>query len=158
MRLRARVNGRPVDLEIQECETVAELVRERLGLTGTKVSCDVQVCGACTVPIDGLPYSACTTLAYEARDHELTTIEGVAAGPKRLHPLQQAFIDEFAFQCGFCTPGMVVAATGLLDARPDATEAEITRHMDGNLCRCTGYLPILRAIQRAQRAAPRGGA
>ncbi len=152
IRLEARVNGQDVSLEIQASETLAEVLRERLGLTGTKVSCDVQVCGACTVLLDGLPVSACTTLAYEAGGRIVTTVEGLAAADGRLHPLQQAFLDEFAFQCGFCTPGMILAAKALLDDRPDASEQEIVEHMDGNLCRCTGYTPILRAIMRVQAA------
>ena len=152
IRLDARVNGEAVALEIQASETLAEVLRERLGLTGTKVSCDVQVCGACTVLLEGLPVSACTTLAYEASGRAVTTIEGLAGADGRLHPLQQAFLDEFAFQCGFCTPGMILAAKALLDERPDVSEQEIVEHMDGNLCRCTGYTPIVRAIRRVQAA------
>ncbi len=156
IRLDTRVNGQEVALEIQASETLAEVLRERLGLTGSKVSCDVQVCGACTVLLDGMPVSACTTLAYEAGGRAVTTIEGLS-DDGRLHPLQQAFLDEFAFQCGFCTPGMILAAKALLDERPDATEQEIVEHMDGNICRCTGYTPIVRAIRRAQPLAkPQG--
>ncbi len=149
MRLDTRVNGQDVTLEIQAAELLAEVLRERLGLTGTKISCDVQVCGACTVLLDGIPVSACTTLAYEARGRAVTTIEGLSADGQ-LHPLQQAFLDEFAFQCGFCTPGMILAAKALLDERPDVSEQEIVDHMDGNICRCTGYTPIVRAITRVQ--------
>ena len=150
-RLTTRVNGRPVDLVIQPQETLAEVLRERLQLTGTKVSCDVQVCGACTVLVDGLPVSACTLLAYETRGRDVLTIEGLAdRTADHLHPLQQAFVDENGFQCGFCTPGMIMAARSLLDASPDASEEEIRAYMDGNICRCTGYRPILEAIRRAQ--------
>jgi aerobic carbon-monoxide dehydrogenase small subunit len=150
MTLRTRVNGREHVVEIEPRETLAEVLRDRLLLTGTKVSCDVQVCGACTVLVDGLPVSACTYLAYEARDRDVLTIEGVAPGPGLLHPLQAAFIAENGFQCGFCTPGMILAAKVLLDRRPDAGEEEIVEHMEGNICRCTGYRPIVAAIKRAQ--------
>ena len=155
---RSSVNGRSRDLDIQPHETLADVLRNRLGLTGTKVSCDVQVCGACTVLVDGLPVSSCTYLAYEARDREVLTIEGLAPPGAELHPLQQAFIEENAFQCAFCTPGIILAAKSLLDERPDATRDEIVAHMEGNLCRCTGYRPILAAIQRAQRSYTDGGA
>ncbi len=148
--LRTRVNGRHYELEIEPQETLAEVLRERLRLTGTKVSCDVQVCGACTVLVDGLPVSACTYLAYEARERDVLTIEGLAPSADLLHPIQRAFIEEYAFQCGFCTPGMIMAVKSLLDYRPDATEAEIVAYMEGNLCRCTGYRPILSAIRRAR--------
>jgi aerobic-type carbon monoxide dehydrogenase small subunit (CoxS/CutS family) len=144
------INGRPLTLQIEPRETLADVVRGRLGLTGTKVSCDVQVCGACTVLVDGLPVSACTFLAYEARARAVLTIEGLAPSPTRLHPLQQAFIDENAFQCGFCTPGMLLAAKSLLDQQPDATDEQIAEYLEGNLCRCTGYKPILAAVRRAR--------
>jgi len=145
------VNGRDFDLDIQPSETLADVLRNRLRLTGTKVSCDVQVCGACTVLVDGLPVSACTYLAYEARDRQVLTIEGLATLGGELHPLQQAFIEENAFQCAFCTPGIIMAAKSLLDDQPNASRAEIVAYMEGNLCRCTGYKPILAAIQRAQQ-------
>jgi aerobic-type carbon monoxide dehydrogenase small subunit (CoxS/CutS family) len=148
--LRTRVNGREHELRIEPQETLAEVLRERLRLTGTKVSCDVQVCGACTVLVNGAPVSACTYLAYEARDKDVLTIEGLAPSEDQLHPLQAAFIEENAFQCGFCTPGMIVAAKSLLDARPEASRDEIIEYMDGNICRCTGYRPIVAAIERAQ--------
>ncbi|MFI5266763.1 MAG: (2Fe-2S)-binding protein [Chloroflexota bacterium] len=147
----SNVNGRSFELDIQPSETLADVLRNRLRLTGTKVSCDVQVCGACTVLVDGLPVSACTYLAYEARDRQVLTIEGLAPPGEELHPLQQAFIEENAFQCAFCTPGIIMAAKSLLDERPDATREEIVSYMEGNLCRCTGYKPILAAIQRAQQ-------
>jgi aerobic-type carbon monoxide dehydrogenase small subunit (CoxS/CutS family) len=116
-----------------------------LGLVGTKLSCDTQVCGACTVLLDGRPVSSCTTLALEADDRPVETIEGLADGTK-LHPLQEAFIDRFAFQCGYCTPGMIVSAKALLDARPDPRPAEIRHWMEGNICRCTGYQTIVDAV------------
>jgi aerobic-type carbon monoxide dehydrogenase small subunit (CoxS/CutS family) len=150
--LSTRINGRPVELAIEPQETLAEVLRERLHLTGTKVSCDVQVCGACTVLLDGVPVSACTLLAYETRGHEVLTIEGVSDSSDGLDALQAAFVEENGFQCGFCTPGMILTARSLLEALPRASEEEIRAYMDGNICRCTGYRPILAAIQRVQSA------
>ena len=149
MNLAFELNGKPAKLEIEPRETLAEVLRGRCRLTGVKLSCEAQVCGSCTVLVDGLPVSACTYLAYEVRGRRVTTIEGLADSSGRLHPLQQAFLDHFAFQCGFCTPGMILAAKALLDENPDATDAELIEYMSGNLCRCTGYLPILKAIRQA---------
>jgi carbon-monoxide dehydrogenase small subunit/glyceraldehyde dehydrogenase small subunit len=149
MKLSFKLNGRAIELECEPADTLAEVLRNQLHLNGTKVSCEVQVCGACTVLVDHLPVSACTFLAYEARGKSVTTIEGLEQADGKLHPLQQAFIDEFAFQCGFCTPGMIMAAKALLDENPKPTRDEIIHHMDGNICRCTGYVPIIAAIQRA---------
>jgi aerobic carbon-monoxide dehydrogenase small subunit len=148
----AVINGRPYTGEIADNTLLLDFIRDGLGLFGTKQSCEVQVCGACTVLVDGLPVSACTTLAYEVRDRSVLTIEGLADAQGNLHPIQRAFLDEFAFQCGFCTPGMIMAATALLDQDPTVDETGIEEYMDGNLCRCTGYLPILHAIKRAQAA------
>jgi carbon-monoxide dehydrogenase small subunit len=149
MNLSFQLNGKPFEIECEAQETLAEVLRSRLNLNGTKISCEVQVCGACTVLVDGLPVSACTYLAYEARGKNVTTIEGLEKPDGTLHPVQQAFIDEFAFQCGFCTPGMIMAAKALLDENPKPTEDEIIHYMDGNICRCTGYVPIVKAIRRA---------
>jgi len=149
MNLSFQLNGKPFEIECEAQETLAEVLRNRLNLNGTKISCEVQVCGACTVLVDGLPVSACTYLAYEARGKNVTTIEGLEKPDGTLHPIQQAFIDEFAFQCGFCTPGMIMAAKALLDENSKPTEDEIIYYMDGNICRCTGYVPIVKAIQRA---------
>jgi aerobic carbon-monoxide dehydrogenase small subunit len=146
------LNGKPTSLEIEPRETLAEVLRVRLRLTGVKLSCEAQVCGSCTVLVDGLPVSACTYLAYEIRDKRVTTIEGLADGAGRLHPLQQAFLDNFAFQCGFCTPGMILAAKSLLDENADLSDEETIAYMNGNLCRCTGYLGILKAIRQASAA------
>jgi aerobic-type carbon monoxide dehydrogenase small subunit (CoxS/CutS family) len=143
------LNGKPAALEIEQRETLAEVLRGRCRLTGVKISCEAQVCGSCTVLVDGLPVSSCTLLAYEIRGKRVTTIEGLADDTGRLHPLQQAFLDHFAFQCGYCTPGMILAAKSLLDENSAATDEEIVAHMNGNLCRCTGYLPILKAIRQA---------
>ena len=149
MKINFELNGKPANLEIEQRETLAEVLRGRCRLTGVKISCEAQVCGSCTVLVDELPVSSCTLLAYEIRGKKVTTIEGLADDSGRLHPLQQAFLDNFAFQCGYCTPGMIMAAKALLDENCAATEAEILAHMNGNLCRCTGYLPILKAIRQA---------
>ena len=143
------LNGAETSLMIEPRQTLAEILTRKLRLTGTKVSCEAEVCGSCTVLVDGLPVSACTYLAYEARGKQITTIEGLEDETGTLHPLQQAFIDEFAFQCGYCTPGMILAAKSLLDENPDPTDEQIIGYMDGNICRCTGYLPIVKAIRRA---------
>jgi len=147
--LRFHLNGKAIATECEPQQTLAEVIRNRLNLTGTKISCEVQVCGACTVLVDGLPVSSCTYLAYEVQGRNVTTIEGLESGGRTLHPIQQSFIDEFAFQCGFCTPGMIMSAKALLDDNPDPSEDEIIHHMDGNLCRCTGYISIVKAIQKA---------
>ena len=148
MKIAFELNGKPASLEIEPRETLAEVLRARCRLTGVKLSCESQVCGTCTVLVDDIPVSACTYLAYEIRDKHVTTIEGLAVG-NRLHPLQQAFLDNFAFQCGFCTPGMILAAKALLDENAGASDEEIIAYMSGNLCRCTGYLGILNAIRQA---------
>ena len=155
MKIAFELNGKAAALEIEPRETLAEVLRARCRLTGVKLSCESQVCGSCTVLVEGLPVSACTYLAYEVREKRVTTIEGLADAKGRLHPLQQAFLDQFAFQCGFCTPGMILAAKALLDENAGASDEEIIAYMNGNLCRCTGYLPILRAIQQASRGVAR---
>ena len=150
-----RLNGVDRRIEVEDQTLLIELVRG-LGLVGTKLSCDTQVCGACTVLLDGRPVSSCTTLAIEADGKPVETIEGLADGTK-LHPLQDAFIDRFAFQCGYCTPGMIVSAKALLDARPDPDAAAVRHWMEGNICRCTGYQTIVDAVLDAadqMRSAP----
>ena len=142
------VNGHAHDLEVEPHETLIEMIRDRLGLTGTKKSCDMQVCGACTVLLDGRPVSACTILAFEARNADLLTIEGMAQGDQ-LHPIQEAFIACSGFQCGFCTPGMILATKSLLAENPSPSDDEIKHYMRGNICRCTGYKRILESIQDA---------
>ena len=142
------LNGRQQELDVEPHELLLDVVRERLGLTGAKRSCDVQVCGACTLLLDGRPVSACTTLAFEVHGRSVLTIEGLAENGK-LHPLQQAFIDHGGFQCGFCTPGMILAAKALLDENPAPTEAELKHFMHGNICRCTGYKKIIESIMAA---------
>ena len=139
------VNGRRVSLDIPPQLTLLDLLRDRLSLKGAKRSCDLQVCGACTILVNGKAVSACTYLAYEARGAEVLTIEGMADG-NRLHPIQQAFVDNGAFQCGFCTPGMILAAKSLLDEVPRPSEEKVKEYMQGNICRCTGYRKIVEAI------------
>jgi carbon-monoxide dehydrogenase small subunit len=156
MNLTFTLNGEPATVDIEPRQTLAEVLIRKLRLTGTKVSCEAEVCGACTVLVDDLPVSACTYLAYEARGKRVTTIEGLEDKAGRLHPLQQAFIAEFAFQCGYCTPGMILSAKALLEENPDPGAEEIISYMDGNICRCTGYLPIVKAVQLAAKEM-RGG-
>jgi len=145
------VNERAHRLRIEPRESLAEVLRDRLALTGTKVSCDAQVCGACTVLVDGLAVSACTYLAADADGRSVRTVEGLARGG-RLSPLQQAFIDHAAFQCGFCTAGMLMAATALLEEVPHPTREQVVAGLEGNLCRCTGYAPIVDAVLAAAAA------
>jgi aerobic carbon-monoxide dehydrogenase small subunit len=150
------VNGRPVTLRFVPEALLLDMLREDLGLTGSKRSCDVQVCGACTVLLDGLPVSACSVLAYEARGRAVLTIEGLANG-ERLHPVQEAFLAAAAFQCGFCTPGMIMAVTAMLAESPTVTPGEARERLRGNICRCTGYVSILAAVAAAQRMSGTGG-
>lgn len=139
------VNGVRVTRTIPVRSTLAEFVRDELGLKGTKLSCEMQVCGACTVIVDGRPVSGCAFLAVDADGCEVTTIEGIARGDE-LHPIQQAFVDHFALQCGFCTPGFVMMAKVLLDENSRPTEEDVVHHLEGNICRCTGYRPIVEAV------------
>ena len=142
--IQLRLNGGDRRVEVADQTLLIELVRG-LGLVGTKLSCDTQVCGACTVLLDGYPVSSCTTLAIEADGKPVVTIEGLADGAK-LHPLQETFIERFAFQCGYCTPGMIVSAKALLDEKPAPDAAEVRHWMEGNICRCTGYQTIVDAV------------
>lgn len=146
------VNGRKVRLVLEGSETLLECLRDQVGLTGTKKGCDQGDCGACTVLIDGQPVNSCLVLAAEVAGREITTIEGLAQGDK-LHPLQQAFVDHNAIQCGFCTPGMILTSLALLNENPNPSEEEIRRYLQGNLCRCTGYSKIVEAIQAAAHGA-----
>jgi xanthine dehydrogenase molybdenum-binding subunit len=146
--LKATVNGREVESHIEPRRTLLDWLRNDLGLTGAKRSCDLQVCGACTVLIDGVPVSSCCTLAYEANGKEVTTIEGLALHGK-LDPVQEAFIAESAIQCGFCTPGMILSVKALLAESPNPKRDEIANYLSGNLCRCTGYWNIIDAVERA---------
>jgi len=148
MHLETTINGRPVSLNIEPRAILLDVLRDDLGLTGAKRSCDTQVCGACTILLDGAPASACCTLAYEIAGQEVETIEGLA-GSNELHPIQQAFVDRAAIQCGFCTPGFVLATKALLAENPHPTRSEIEDFLGGNLCRCTGYWNILDAVEDA---------
>jgi aerobic-type carbon monoxide dehydrogenase small subunit (CoxS/CutS family) len=145
IRITVTVNDASHRLIIEPRETLAEVVRDRLGLKGTKVSCDAQVCGACTILVDGLPVSSCTFLAADADGRRVRTVEGLAQDGA-LTALQHAFIDRAAFQCGFCTPGMLMAATALLDENPAPSRADVVEALEGNICRCTGYEPIIQGV------------
>lgn len=142
------VNGRDRRLNVAPNETLLDLLRERLALTGTKKSCGEGECGACTVLVDGRAVNSCLMLAAEADGCEVLTIEGLAEGDE-LHPLQEAFLSAGAVQCGFCTPGMIMSALGLLMENPDPTPDDVKKALCGNLCRCTGYVPIIAAVQDA---------
>jgi carbon-monoxide dehydrogenase small subunit len=144
-----RLNGKSVRAEVEHRTLLVELLRERLGLTGTHVGCDTSQCGACTVHVDGRSVKSCTMLAVEADGCEVTTIEGLAAADGTLHPVQAAFKEHHGLQCGFCTSGMVMSSAELVKRNPKATEAEIRAWLEGNICRCTGYHNIVKAVQAA---------
>ena len=146
--VRLKVNGDVYNLEIPAHRTLLSVIRDEIGLTGTKEGCGTGDCGACTVLLDGKPVNACLVLAVEARDREVTTIEGVA-GDGALHPVQQAFIEKGAVQCGFCTPGMVLSAVALLKENPRPSRDQVKHAIAGNLCRCTGYVRIVDAVVAA---------
>ena len=141
------VNGKACELAVKPNQTLAEILRYELGLTGTKIGCGVGDCGTCTVIMNGRAVNACLVLGVQANGKEILTIEGLAT-QEGLHPIQQAFVDQGAIQCGFCTPGMILSAKSLLDRNSNPDEAEIRRALSGNLCRCTGYQKIVEAIQR----------
>jgi carbon-monoxide dehydrogenase small subunit len=145
-----RVNGRDVDVEVESRTLLVELLREKLGLTGTHVGCDTSQCGACVVHVDGRSVKSCTMLAVEAQGRDVTTIEGLASG-RDLHPMQRAFNQHHGLQCGFCTPGMVMSAVDLIARNPDPSESEIRQWLEGNICRCTGYHNIVEAISACAR-------
>jgi carbon-monoxide dehydrogenase small subunit len=144
------VNGETHDLVVRPERTLLDVLREDLGLTGTKRGCDLGACGACAVLLDTRPVNACLTLALEASGHDILTIEGLAAAG-RLHPVQEAFVARGAVQCGFCTPGLVLTVKALLDERPDPAPEEIREALSGNVCRCTGYVKVLDAVIEAAR-------
>jgi carbon-monoxide dehydrogenase small subunit len=143
-----RVNGEPADFLCEPRQSLLECLRDALNLTGTKEGCNDGNCGACSVLLDGRLVNSCLVLGVEAEGHDITTIEGIA-GPEGLHPLQQAFLEQAALQCGICTPGFIVAAKALLDQEPNPTEERIRFWLAGNLCRCTGYDKIVRAVMDA---------
>lgn len=144
--IRLTINGFPYGIEVEPRRTLLELLRDDLDLTGTKEGCGLGECGVCTVLLDGKPIKSCILLAVQANGREVTTIEGLEKSDGTLHPVQQAFIDHGAVQCGFCTPGMVLTAKALLDENPRPTELEVRKAIAGNLCRCTGYQKIVEAI------------
>ena len=148
-KIEMHVNGRDYELFVEPWKTLLDVLREELGLTGSKSGCDDGNCGACTVILDGKAVKSCLLLAPQARGKEILTIEGLGK-ERNLHPLQQAFIDHFAVQCGFCTPGMILTAKALLDENSRATEEDIRRGLHGNICRCTGYVKIVEAVESAR--------
>ena len=145
------INGKKVSREVEARTLLVQFLRENLGLTGTHVGCDTSQCGACVVHFNGYSVKSCTILALQAEDAEITTIEGLADGDK-LHPMQNAFRENHGLQCGFCTPGMVMSAIDLIKNNPDPTEKEVREWLEGNICRCTGYHNIVKAILAAAQA------
>ena len=147
-KLSLTVNGQPTQAEVEPRTLLVELLRGPLGLTGTHVGCDTSQCGCCTVMVDGEAVKSCTMLAVQAEGRSVTTVEGLSTNG-HLHPVQEAFIDCHGLQCGFCTPGMMMTATCLLQHNPNPSEAEIVHALEGNLCRCTGYVNIVAAVKQA---------
>lgn len=146
--LKLKVNGEYHDILVEPWKNLADVLREDISLTGTKRGCNSGSCGSCTVLIDGMAVKGCLVIAWQAQGKEVLTIEGL--GKDGLHTLQQSFIDKFAFQCGFCTPGMILSAKALLDENPDANQEDIKYALEGNLCRCTGYVKIKEAVLDAK--------
>lgn len=149
MEISVTVNGTAQTHDVEPRRLLVHYLREEVGLTGTNIGCDTSSCGACTVHLDGEAVKSCTVLAVQADGTEITTIEGLAAADGTLHPMQQAFHECHALQCGYCTPGMVMAAVSLLDEVPDPTEHDVREGLEGNLCRCTGYHNIVKAVLQA---------
>ena len=152
MKVELTVNGQPVRADVPENTLLVQLLREHLQLTGTHVGCDTAQCGACTVIANGRAIKSCNVLVGQLQGAEVSTIEGVAAADGTMHPVQAAFKDCHGLQCGFCTPGMVMSSIDLLKHHPKASEGEICELLEGNLCRCTGYQNIVKAVQQAQAA------
>jgi carbon-monoxide dehydrogenase small subunit len=146
------VNGRPIKADVEGRTLLVQLLREKLGLTGTHVGCDTSQCGACVVHVDGKSAKACTLLAAQLEGASVTTIEGLAGADGKMHPMQEAFRDNHGLQCGFCTPGMVMSAIDLAKTNPNASEHEIREWLEGNICRCTGYHNIVKSIQAGSAA------
>lgn len=149
-KIRLKVNGTPVEAEVEPRTLLVYFLREILDLTGTHVGCDTTTCGACTVLLDGVNVKSCTVLALTAHGREVTTIEGLARDGK-LHPMQEAFAEHQALQCGYCTPGMILSSVAFLKKNPKPTREEIRRGISGNLCRCTGYIHIVDAVEKAAK-------
>ena len=154
IRLTSTVNHEPVELLVEDYKTLLEVLREDLGLTGTKHGCELGECGACAVLVDGEPLLSCLLLAVESEGRHIETVEGLATGG-RLHPLQESFADLGAAQCGYCIPGMLMTAKALLDSEPHPSRERICEALSGNLCRCTGYLQIVEAVEAAAKSADR---
>jgi carbon-monoxide dehydrogenase small subunit len=146
MQVTITINCETVSREVEPRTLLVHYIREHLGLTGTNIGCDTSSCGACSLHIDGEAVKSCTVLAVQADGADITTIEGMAAPDGTLHPMQQAFMENHGLQCGYCTPGMVMAATSLLKEHPNPTEADVRIGLEGNLCRCTGYHNIVQAV------------
>ena len=146
------VNGKKASAEVEGRTLLVQLLREKLGLTGTHVGCDTSQCGACVVHVDGKSAKACTLLAAQLEGASVTTIEGLAGADGKMHPMQEAFRDNHGLQCGFCTPGMVMSAIDLAKTNPNASEHEIREWLEGNICRCTGYHNIVKSIQAGSAA------
>jgi aerobic carbon-monoxide dehydrogenase small subunit len=152
------VNGKQREHEVEARLLLVHYLRDVVGLTGTHVGCDTSQCGACTVLMDGKAVKSCTLFAVQGDGHDIQTIEGMAAQDGTLHPIQQAFWDEHGLQCGFCTPGFIMAAAYLLAQNPNPSDEEIRKGLEGNLCRCTGYVNIVKAVETAARTMSSGGA
>ena len=148
MKINIKINGKPKEFDVAPNTLLLNLVRDDMDLTGTKYGCGIGECGACTVHMDGLAVLACMVLAVDADGHEVDTIEGLSDGTE-LHPIQQSYLDEGAVQCGFCTPGFIMTTKALLEETPSPSEGEIREYLNGNLCRCTGYVNIVKAVQAA---------
>ena len=152
MQVTMTVNGKTVSRDVEPRTLLVHFLRDHVGLTGTNVGCDTSSCGACTVHVNGEAVKSCTMLAVQADGQEITTIEGLASAEGELHPMQKAFQENHGLQCGFCTPGMVMAATSFLKENPHPTEAEVRLGLEGNLCRCTGYHNIVKSVLAAAAA------
>ena len=152
MEITVTVNGQQHTHDVEPRTLLVQYIREHVGLTGTNIGCDTSSCGACSLHLDGEAVKSCTVLAVQADGHDIRTIEGMAAADGTLHPMQQAFMENHGLQCGYCTPGMVMAATSLLEENPNPTEDEVRIGLEGNLCRCTGYHNIVKSVLAAASA------
>jgi carbon-monoxide dehydrogenase small subunit len=152
VQLSLTVNGKPVSAQVEPRTLLSDFLRDQLKLTGTHVGCDTAQCGACTIHLDGKAVKCCNMLALQAEGAQVVTIEGITKADGALHPMQAAFRDHHGLQCGFCTPGMVMSAIDLVNKHPNPTEAQIRAELDGNLCRCTGYHGIVKAVEAGAKA------
>ncbi len=152
MLIRFVLNGKPVSVDVEAFDLLADVVREKFGLTGTHVGCDTSQCGACVVHVDGRSIKSCSTLAVTLEGAKVTTIEGLAGPGGQLHPMQQAFHDQHGLQCGFCTPGMVMSAVDFASRHPNPTHADVCTGIEGNFCRCTGYQNIVKSVMAGAAA------